>query len=185
METLTKVVVDDKKYILKSQKTFLNLKQEFLQQFEIVLSHFEVESCQIADNLLVDDFGKCEIIGVPDDKTYTKYKKDSYRCSECRETFVKATMKCKHSSKCKNKSLREKKHSLLIETLSSIEKNSLTISSIDKITDSEKNDSSFLSIYKTDTKTQTENLQKNSSSLCITQDSSHAHQDISGIEEKE
>ena len=174
-ENLVRVIIQNKVHVLPSVSTFQELRLAILTDFRLLTLNFLADDLTPSLRISPNSFKRIEAI-IEENYTYEAHGKkgNCFRCTYCKRSLSTINFTCRHDSKCRNSSMRQK-HSLLSETLSSI----------DKITDSEKNDSSFLSISKTDTKTQTENLQKNSSSLCITQDSSHAHQDISGIEEKE
>jgi len=172
-ENLVRVIIQNKVHVLPSVSTFQELRLAILTDFRLLTLNFLADDLTPSLRISPKSFKRIEAI-IEENYTYEAHGKkgNCFRCTYCKRSLSTINFTCRHDSKCRNSSMRQK-HSLLSETLSSI----------DKITDSEKNDSSFLSISKTDTKN-TENWQKNSS-LCITQDSSNAHQDISEVEEKE
>ena len=173
-----KLKIGGEHYALPKSSTFEELSKNILIYLGYLTKKFIADEMNVVKTLDPSDFEVIEAI-IDDKYEYeVKDKTGKYlRCKVCKQNLSLATYTCKHLSKCKRDVSRSSltlKHSLLSETLSSI----------DPLTESEKTNSSFLSTSKENIKIQT-NFNKNTSSS-FTKDSSNAEHDNSeSIELKE
>ena len=166
-ENLLHVIIQNKVHVLPSVSNFQELKLAILSDFGNLTLEFIADDQTPSSRLNPKLFKRIEAV-IDDKHTFEKHGKkgNCFRCTNCKKTLSTLNFVCRHDSKCRN--ISRYKHSLLSETLSSIE----------KLTESEKTNSSFLSISKDNSKIQA-NFQKNTSYSCFTQDSSHVENDKS------
>ena len=144
-----------------------------LSEYGLLVKHFEYQKMILSMGLNPQNYKNIEAV-VDVNHKFEKCGKQwkQFRCTNCRETLSRITFVCKHKPSCKKrKDISDSSkldHSLMSETLSSI----------DKASESEKTNSSFLSISKEELKIQT-NIQKNTSYSQFTQDSSHTEKEDS------
>jgi hypothetical protein len=108
-----KVQIENEFYLVPVQSTFLELKKSIYNDFDIIVSHFRVMNANVSDKLNPNEF--YDIIGVEDKNEYESYGEDNKykRCVNCRKTLIKSTLKCSHTSKCKNQmSIKDKSQTL-------------------------------------------------------------------------
>lgn len=156
------VKINNKKHLLPPASTFKELKLSILKEFGKLALEFTANEASLALSLNPKLFNNVEVT-IDEHHNFESFGKkgNSFRCSNCRGNLSTQNFMCSHTSSCR-KSLYKEKHSLLSETISSIEINQ---------PDSDK--SSFLWISKTESKS----LYKNNVSCSFfTQDTTNAQE---------
>jgi len=156
------VVIKNSVFGVPTVSTFEELRLSILSDFGFVVSDFIADNLTPSLRLDPHLFKKIEAV-IKDNYIYERHGRDgtSFRCKYCKKSLTLTNYVCQHTAKCKNNVLRSK-HSLLSET----------ISSIDRVSDDEKiESSSFLSISKTKALIDDQKIQNNTSCCFDTQDS--------------
>jgi hypothetical protein len=103
------VKVDNQNYIIPEQNTFLDIKQFFLREFNLVIKQITINGSIVFDKFEVKAFNG-EIIANEDTFAYENYGEHNkyLRCSYCRQTLHFETVKCFHTNKCRSKMSKSK-----------------------------------------------------------------------------